>query len=129
MHLVLSASSLLYFHSSHSKFSTIADLQYDAEVRAEAKREDEKYLDAMAKRFSEGELAKYHLAVTTAVAIDPDVAAYNTGCWVVWPNVCFIPLNCRSWLSTQPVGATRPTRARKLEPSSECGDLMRRYVL
>ena len=60
--------------SSHSKFSTIADLQYDAEVRAEAKREDEKYLDAVAKRFSEGELAKYHLAVTTAVAIDPDVA-------------------------------------------------------
>jgi nucleotide-binding universal stress UspA family protein len=60
--------------SSHSKFSTISDLQYDAEMRVEAEREDEKYLDAVARRFAEGELAKYHLSVATTVVLDPDVA-------------------------------------------------------
>ena len=60
--------------SSYGKFRTIADLYFDVDMRAEAKREDEQYLQAVAKRFAEGELAQYHLAVTTAVAIDPDVA-------------------------------------------------------
>ncbi len=60
--------------SSYGKFRGIADAYFDTEMRAEAKREDEQYLDAVAKRFAEGGLAQYHLAVTTAVAIDPDVA-------------------------------------------------------
>jgi len=60
--------------SSYGKFRTIADSYFDADMRAEAKREDEQYLQSVAKRFAEGELAQYHLAVTTAVAIDPDVA-------------------------------------------------------
>lgn len=59
---------------SYGKFRSVVDSHFDAEMRAEVKREDEQYLEAVAKRFSEGELAKYNLAVTTAVAIDPDVA-------------------------------------------------------
>jgi nucleotide-binding universal stress UspA family protein len=59
---------------SYGKFRSTVDSHFDAEMRAEVKREDEQYLDAVAKRFSEGELAKYQLAVTTTVAIDPDVA-------------------------------------------------------
>ena len=59
--------------SSYSKFR-IADSHFDAEIRAEAKRQDEQYLNAVAKRFAEGELAQYNLAVTTSVVIDPDVA-------------------------------------------------------
>lgn len=60
--------------SSYSKFRTTADAYFDAKMRAEAKREDEQYLAAVAKRFPEGELAHYDLAVTTDVVIDPDVA-------------------------------------------------------
>ena len=60
--------------SSYGKFRSMADSYFDAEMRAEAKREDEQYLQAVAKRFAEGELAQYNLAVTTTVAIDPDVA-------------------------------------------------------
>ncbi len=60
--------------SSYGKFRTMADSHYDAEMRAEAKRQDEQYLDAVAKRFSEGELAQYNLAVTSTVVIDSDVA-------------------------------------------------------
>lgn len=51
----------------------MVDSYYDAEVRAEAKREYEHYLEGVAKRFWEGELAKYNLAVTTIVATDPEV--------------------------------------------------------
>ncbi len=60
--------------SSYSKFRTTGDAYFDAEMRAEAKREDEQYLAAGAKRFTEGALAHYDLAVTTNVVIDPDVA-------------------------------------------------------
>ena len=60
--------------SSYGRFRTKADSYFDTQMRAEVKREDEQYLDAVAKRFAEGELAQYHLAVTTRVAIDPDVA-------------------------------------------------------
>lgn len=60
--------------SSYSKFRSMGDSYFDAEMRAEAKHEYETYLDGVAKRFSEGELAKYNLSVTIAVAIDPDVA-------------------------------------------------------
>lgn len=60
--------------SSYGKFRSIADSYFDAEMRTEAKLQDEQYLDAVAKRFAESELAQYNLAVTTRVAIDPDVA-------------------------------------------------------
>ena len=60
--------------SSYGKFRSMADSFFDSQMRAEVKREDEQYLDAVAKRFAEGELAQYNLAVTTTVAIDPDVA-------------------------------------------------------
>jgi nucleotide-binding universal stress UspA family protein len=60
--------------SSYGKFRSMTDSYFDAQMRTEEKQEDQAYLDAVAKRFAEGELAKYHLAVTTTVAIDPDVA-------------------------------------------------------
>ncbi len=60
--------------SSYGKFRSMTDSYFDAQMRAEVKSEDQAYLDAVAKRFAEGELAEYHLAVTTTVAIDPDVA-------------------------------------------------------
>lgn len=60
--------------SSYGRFRSTVDAYFDAQMRAEAKREDEQYLETVAKRFSEGELAKYHLAVTTIVATNPDVA-------------------------------------------------------
>ncbi len=50
------------------------DSYYDAEVRAEAKHEYEQYLQTVTTRFAEGTLEKYHLAVSTVVATDPDVA-------------------------------------------------------
>jgi len=59
---------------SYGKFRTQVDSYYDAQMRAEEKHEYEQYLEAVAKRFSEGDLAKYHLTVTTTVATDPDVA-------------------------------------------------------
>jgi nucleotide-binding universal stress UspA family protein len=60
--------------SSYGKFRSSVDEHYDAGVRAEAKREYEAYLDAVAKRFAEGDLAKYNLSVTTSIPIDMDVA-------------------------------------------------------
>jgi nucleotide-binding universal stress UspA family protein len=59
---------------SYGKFRSAVDSYYDAGVRAQAKQEDEQYLTAVAKRFAEGELATYNLAVNTTVEIDPDVA-------------------------------------------------------
>ena len=59
---------------SYGKFRSAVDSYFDAQMRAEVKREDEQYLQAVAARFSEGELATSQLAVTTTVAIDPDVA-------------------------------------------------------
>jgi nucleotide-binding universal stress UspA family protein len=60
--------------SGYGKFRSTVDSFEDAEMRAEAKRGYEQYLKDAAKRFSEGELAKYNLAVTTVVATDADVA-------------------------------------------------------
>jgi nucleotide-binding universal stress UspA family protein len=60
--------------SSYGKFRSQVDSYYDAQMRAEARREDEQYLEAVAKRFTEGEWAQYRLAVTTVVATDADVA-------------------------------------------------------
>jgi nucleotide-binding universal stress UspA family protein len=60
--------------SGYGKFRSTVDSHQDAEMRAEAEREYEQYLEAVANRFSEGELAKYHLAVTAVVATAPDVA-------------------------------------------------------
>ncbi len=60
--------------SSYGKFRSSVDEHYDAGVRAEAKHEYEAYLDAIAKRFTEGDLATYKLSVTTSVLINMDVA-------------------------------------------------------
>jgi nucleotide-binding universal stress UspA family protein len=60
--------------SSYGKFRGSVDEYYDTGVRAEAKREYEAYLNTVAKRFTEGDLAHYHLAVTTSVPIEMDVA-------------------------------------------------------
>ena len=60
--------------SGYGKFRSMVDSFYDAQMRAEAKREYEQYLGSVSRRFSEGELAKYHLAVSTVVATDPDAA-------------------------------------------------------
>lgn len=61
--------------SSYGKFRSAVDSYYDTEMRGEVKRADEQYLGEVAKRFSESELVKkYNLAITTTVAIDPDVA-------------------------------------------------------
>jgi nucleotide-binding universal stress UspA family protein len=60
--------------SGYGKFRSTVDSFYDAQMRAEAKPEYEQYLETVAKRFSEGELAKYKLAVSTVVSTDPDVA-------------------------------------------------------
>jgi nucleotide-binding universal stress UspA family protein len=60
--------------SSYGKFRSSVDEQYDAGVRAEAKREYQAYLDTIAKRFTEGDLATYNLSVTTFVPINMDVA-------------------------------------------------------
>ena len=60
--------------SGYGKFRSMVDSFYDAQMRAEAKREYEQYLQTVAKRFSDGELTKYNLAVTTIVTTDPDVA-------------------------------------------------------
>jgi nucleotide-binding universal stress UspA family protein len=60
--------------SSYGKFRSSVDEHYDAGVRAEAKREYEAYLDAVTKRFTEGDLATYKLSVATSVPINMDVA-------------------------------------------------------
>jgi nucleotide-binding universal stress UspA family protein len=60
--------------SSYGKFRSSFDEHYDAGVRAEAKREYETYLGAVARRFTEGDLAPYDLSVTASVPINMDVA-------------------------------------------------------
>jgi nucleotide-binding universal stress UspA family protein len=60
--------------SSYGKFRSTVDEHYDAGVRTEAKHEYEAYLDAVTKRFTEGDLATYKLSVTTSVPINIDVA-------------------------------------------------------
>ena len=60
--------------SSYGKFRSSVDEYYDAEVRAEAKHEYEVYLDSIAKRFTDGDLAGYNLTVTTSIPINMDVA-------------------------------------------------------
>lgn len=59
---------------SYGKFRSMADSYFDTKMKTEVKHQDEQYLEAVAKRFAEGELAQYNLAITTTVAIDPDVA-------------------------------------------------------
>ncbi len=60
--------------SSYGKFRSSVDEYYDAGVRAEAKHEYEVYLDSIAKRFTDGDLAGYNLTVTTSIPINMDVA-------------------------------------------------------
>jgi nucleotide-binding universal stress UspA family protein len=59
---------------SYGKFRSSFDTTYDAGVRAEVKHEYQEYLDTVAKRFTEGDFAKYNFSVMTAVPIDMDVA-------------------------------------------------------
>jgi len=60
--------------SRYGKFRSPVDSFVEAEIRKEVKQQDEQYLEAVAKRFAEGEWANDHLAITTAVVTDPDVA-------------------------------------------------------
>jgi len=60
--------------SGYGKFRSSVDAQYDSAVRTQAKSEYEAYLDSVTKRFTEGDLAKFDLSVTTSVPIDMDVA-------------------------------------------------------
>ena len=60
--------------SGFGKFRSMVDAHEDAEMREEARQEYEQYMEAVAKRFSEGALAKYNLVITTIVATDHDVA-------------------------------------------------------
>jgi nucleotide-binding universal stress UspA family protein len=60
--------------SSYGKFRSLVDEHYDAGIRAETKHEYEMYLDAVAKRFTEGDLASYKLSITTSAPINMDVA-------------------------------------------------------
>lgn len=60
--------------ASYGKFRSSVDQYYDTGVRAEAKHEYQAYLDAVTKRFTEGDFAKYDISVTTSVPVDTDVA-------------------------------------------------------
>ena len=60
--------------SSYGKFRSSVDEQYDAGVRADTKHGYEDYLDAVAKRFTGGDLASYNLSIISSVPINMDVA-------------------------------------------------------
>ena len=60
--------------SSYGKFRSSVDEHYDAVVRTETKHEYQMYLDAIAKRFTEGDLSTYNLSITSSVPINMDVA-------------------------------------------------------
>jgi nucleotide-binding universal stress UspA family protein len=60
--------------SSYGKFRSSLDEHYDAGIRAEIKQEYQAYLEAIAKRFTEGDLASYNLSITSSVPINMDVA-------------------------------------------------------
>src|SRR5690242_19219991 len=53
----------VWLNEPRSPYERYAELEYEAEMRAEAKREDEQYLQRVVKRFTEGDLAQYHLKV------------------------------------------------------------------
>ncbi len=60
--------------SSYGRFKGQPTSGDDARVEEEARTAAEQYLASVAKRFAEGDLAPYHLAVTTRVMSDTDVA-------------------------------------------------------
>ena len=60
--------------SGYGRFRRQVDASYDLGVRAETRQKDQQYLETVARRFAEGELAPYHLAITTTVVTNPDVA-------------------------------------------------------
>ncbi len=60
--------------ASYGRFRSQVASPDGAGRRAEAEQRAEQYLGAVAKRLATGDLAKYHLAVTTRVASDLDVA-------------------------------------------------------
>jgi nucleotide-binding universal stress UspA family protein len=60
--------------ASYGRFRSQAHSPGDAQRRAEAEGRAKQYLEAVAKRLTTGEWAEYHLAVSTRVVTDPDVA-------------------------------------------------------
>lgn len=58
----------------HGRFRRQVDAFYDTAMQGEARSADERYLATVANRFTQGELARYSLRVTTTVATNPDVA-------------------------------------------------------
>ncbi|HXX79592.1 MAG TPA: universal stress protein [Ktedonobacteraceae bacterium] len=60
--------------SSYGKFRSSVDEHYDTVIRTETKHEYQAYLDAIAKRFTEGDLSTYNLSITSSVPINMDVA-------------------------------------------------------
>lgn len=60
--------------ASYGRFRSQVASPGDAHRRAEAEQRAEQYLASVAKRLTVGDLATSHLAVTTRVASDPDVA-------------------------------------------------------
>ncbi|HEU5380995.1 MAG TPA: universal stress protein [Ktedonobacteraceae bacterium] len=60
--------------TSYGRFRSKVISPDNARQQAEAEKRAEYYLETVARRLTDGELAKYHLAVTTRVATDPDVA-------------------------------------------------------
>jgi nucleotide-binding universal stress UspA family protein len=60
--------------SGYGRFRSTVDAHEDAGMREGARQEYEQYMEAVAKRFSEGTLSKHDLTVTTLVATDRDVA-------------------------------------------------------
>lgn len=60
--------------SGYGKFRSGVDIFYDTQMREDAKREDEQYLQAVAQRLADAEWTRDQLTVTTTVATDPDAA-------------------------------------------------------
>lgn len=60
--------------SGYGRFRSGVDVYYEAQIREDAKREDEQYLHAVAQRLAEAEWVKDQLTVTATVATDPDAA-------------------------------------------------------
>jgi nucleotide-binding universal stress UspA family protein len=59
---------------SYGKFRTQVDAFYDTNVREELKKGDQEYLEAIARRFSEGEWESLNFVVKTTVATNHDIA-------------------------------------------------------
>jgi nucleotide-binding universal stress UspA family protein len=60
--------------SGYGRFRSGVDVFYEAQIREDAKREDEQYLHAVTQRLAETEWVKDKLQVTTVTATDSDAA-------------------------------------------------------